>query len=353
MKILVVLGREPTYVRHDVMLEGWKRLGVEVTLCASSEKNFVKRTLSVSWQFIKNVGKPHDFTYVGFLGQHLMPLVFLLERKPIVFDAWLSTFETAANARKWFNNNSIQAKFLKWLDRFGATHATATIFPSNGEMDYYVQKLGLKSNRFHRVIIGANTNVFHPVPKKKTKQLIVEFHGTFLPISGVGIIVEAANLLKKDQTIHFRVAGNGETFEANTKRAKELGLTNIEFVGPLPYKEIPSFIAQADVSLGIFGESEKTKRIMTTKVFEAIAMKKPVINAASPGVEEILTDGQSILLVPPDHPKALANAILKLKKSKTLRNKIAANAYHIFCAQAAPEKLAQQVIDIVQSKRSN
>jgi glycosyltransferase involved in cell wall biosynthesis len=68
------------------------------------------------------------------------------------------------------------------------------------------------------------------------------------------------------------------------------------------------------------------------KIWEGLAMARPVITGDSAVVRESLTDGKHIYLVPREDPQALAAAIQTLKRNPELREKIARTGYERFLA---------------------
>jgi glycosyltransferase involved in cell wall biosynthesis len=347
MRAILWLGREPTYIRHDVIIKGLRENGVETIVCADTHKNMVVRFLRTLPQFIHATRKPHDFVWVGFFGHPLVPLARIFTRKPVLFDAWLSSYETMVHARKSILGKSIGGFFFKWLDQFAAECSALTILSSEGEKNYFVTKLGVPREKMAVVLIGANTDKFVIQRKKPALKTIVEFHGTFLPISGVETIVRAAKYLEKNKDIEIWLIGGGQTFDANKKLANELGLKNIQFLGRKPYSEIPSLLNQADISLGIFGSGEKANRILPTKMYEAMALAKPSITARSEGVLEILEEGKSVLLVESYDAKGLAEKIVWLSKNPKKGTEIGKNAYSIFLAKGTPKKIGERIIQLV------
>ncbi len=63
------------------------------------------------------------------------------------------------------------------------------------------------------------------------------------------------------------------------------------------------------ICLGVFGESAKAARVVPNKVWQAMAVGRPVVTADTPAVREVLEDGRTALLVPAGDPDALAAAL--------------------------------------------
>ena len=112
--------------------------------------------------------------------------------------------------------------------------------------------------------------------------------------------------------------------------ARELKLDNCTFIDWVPYEELADYMANADCCLGIFGENPRTLRVLTNKVIESIAVAKPLITAKNGPVQELLADGESALLVERGNHEAIADAILKLRNDKILRDRIGKNGHDVF-----------------------
>lgn len=79
-------------------------------------------------------------------------------------------------------------------------------------------------------------------------------------------------------------------------------------------RDIPQLLAAADICI-LPAEAEACGRVL----FEAMAMAKPVVATASGGTPEIVGDGLTGLLVPPQNARALASAVLSLLKDQARR----------------------------------
>lgn len=351
MRAILWLGREPAYIRNDVLIQALKENHVEIELVADTHKNMVIRFLRTFPHYILATRKPHDFVWLGFYGHPLAFFAKWFTRKPIILDAWLSSYETVVHARSKKGNiweKLIPAGFFSWLDQFVVNQVDLSVFPSNGEKNYYRDNYGVPEKKLGVVWVGVNTQTFTSTKVKPHPKTIVLFSGTFLHITHVETAVRAANELKKNNDIEFWFIGNGQTFEADQQLAQKLGLTNVQFLGRKPYAEIPAFLQQADICLGIFGGGDKANRILPAKMYEAMAMSKPCITARSDGVAELLEDGKSVVFIPPKDHQALAKAILDLANHPDKRKKIGTEAHRVFLRTTTPQKIGEMVLSLVE-----
>lgn len=76
------------------------------------------------------------------------------------------------------------------------------------------------------------------------------------------------------------------------------------------YERLPALIARVDLCLGIFGGSDKASRVIPNKVFQCLAMGKPVVTRSGPAVDALAAHyPQTLVTVPPEDPQALARAV--------------------------------------------
>ena len=72
--------------------------------------------------------------------------------------------------------------------------------------------------------------------------------------------------------------------------------------------ELNREIREAHLCLGIFGVTPKALRVIPCKVYDSLAVGRPVVTADTPGARELLEDGRTAVLVPPGDAAALADA---------------------------------------------
>jgi glycosyltransferase involved in cell wall biosynthesis len=108
------------------------------------------------------------------------------------------------------------------------------------------------------------------------------------------------------------IAGDGEERDALEEFSRRLGVTGqVEFLGFS--RDVDPLMRSFDV----FVLPSLTEGISLT-ILEAMAAAKPVITTRVGGNPEVVIDGRTGILVPPQDPDALAAAIVKLMKDPAL-----------------------------------
>lgn len=349
MKILFITGREPTYVRNAMILKALKLNGADIIDCTDTATSYLTRYVKALSKFFLARGKSFDSVFVGFLGQPLVPVIRRLTTKPLIFDAFLSVYDTMCFDRKKFRPDSLAGRFFHWLDKRSCQDSDRILLDTNAHIDYFTEIFGLPMEKFHRVFVGADETLFYPrAAGRDDRKFRVFYYSSFLPLHGTEYIVRAAGRLMNDRSIEFVVVGRGMEHKKVLNLAQETGVDNIRFVDWLPYGELPLEIAQADICLGgHFSDIEKAKRVIAGKTFQFIAMKKPVIVGDCPANRELFADRQNALFVKMADAAALADAILELKDNKTLRDQIAEKGYKTFMEQCTTDAIGRELAGVI------
>jgi glycosyltransferase involved in cell wall biosynthesis len=325
-----------------VIIKGLRNNGVEVVECQD-------RSLPLPIRYFRLVKKhsvlDYDVMILGVTyGQPIIPLAKMISRKPRVLDLFLGHYETEVVDRGLVNRGSLKAKAYYYLDKYAPRLADLVLCDSNTHIDYFCKEFGLKREKFRRVFVGTDDGIMYPRQSQRNDDdFLVFFYGGFIPLQGASYIVKAAKLLERQRDIKFELVGAGLMFREVKELSKKLKTNNVAFRGWVDYEKLPEHLAKADVCLGIFGNTEKAMRVIPNKVYDALAMEKPLITMNSPAAREILNDGENCVLVPMANPKALAEAILMLKDDKNLRDKIAAEGYKLFKEKLNPKAIGKEL----------
>ena len=88
----------------------------------------------------------------------------------------------------------------------------------------------------------------------------------------------------------------------------------------MPLEGIGDEIRAASLCLGIFGTTPKAGRVVPFKVFEYMALRRPVVTGDTPAARHAL--GDDVVLVPPGDAPALAAAIRALMADADRRRRL-------------------------------
>lgn len=290
----------------------------------------------------------HDAVIVGYNGYFDMPLAKLLakiRRKPLIFTPVFPLYETSVEDRGYINRNSISSKLIHLIDETSCRLADLIIIETETYLKYYCQEFNIPEEKFFKIPLGADETNYFPGPERQTHdtdRLRVLFYGKFIPLQGIPYIVKAAKLLEKDKDIEFEIIGSGQLSEEIRKLAEKLEIKNISFIDWVNYRDLPHHIQRADICLGIFGTTYKAQRGIPIKVYETLAMKKPVITGASPAAEEVFKHKVNCILCEMGNPEAIAESILLLKENKDLREEIAEAGFNLYQDLFSSEKIARK-----------
>lgn len=343
MKVLRFGSYDPNYPRNRIIVEGLRKNGVKVIECNDLSEIWLRYP-----NLIRKYTSKYDVMFVCHPGYTSVPLARILTKlsaKPLIFDAFISLYDTNVFDRKLTKEDSLKSKFYFYLDKFACMLSDVVLLDTNEHINYFHRTFDIDKEKFRRIFIGADDAIFYPREIERKKDTFnITFHGTFIPLQGIQYIVKAAKLLEDHKEIKFELLGSGQTYTKIINLSQKLNAKNIVFQKPVNYEKVPYFIARGDVCLGIFGDTAKAKRVIPNKVFEILAMKKPLITGASPAIREAgIVNRKNALLVEMANPTAIADGILELKKDKKLRNNIAKRGYELFKKNFIPKIIGRHL----------
>lgn len=360
---------EANYDRNRVLIRGLRAVGVEVHECHVRVWERIRHKtldlrhplrlayliLSLLKGYTTLIGRyltspRHDIVWVGYLGHFdVLPAWILnrLRRKPMVFDAFVSLYDTLVEDRAVVRRGSLQAAALKLVDRWTCNLSDLVLLDTNCHIDYFCETFGIERAKFERVLVGADDEVYGAAGverRRHREEFTVFHHGKFAPLHGIPYILEAADLLRRETHIKFKIVGDGQTFEASKSYAEQLGLENLVFTTWLSPHDLNAAIRNADVCLGIFGATAKATRVIPNKVYQYLAAGAAVVTGRSPAAAELLVDGEHALLCEMASGRALADAILELERSEPLRERLRVHAAELFVQRCTPSRIAGDLL---------
>lgn len=187
---------------------------------------------------------------------------------------------------------------------------------------------------------------------KKTKKIVL-FFGTPRPHKGVEDLIRALDLIQ-DKEIILVIAGidSKDFFGINlvASAGKRLGERRFLDFGLQPFEKVPEFLAMADVVTIPQRKNVSTTGQIPAKVFDAMAMAKPIIATNVSGLPEIL-DGCG-LIVEPESPEQLAAKISYLFNNLNEAKKLGGAARQKCIENYSWDSLENTLLQIFQKYKS-
>ncbi len=356
MRVLAFGTYDPGYARTRNLLDGLRLQGVEVVECnaplwsGTDDKvaairggrrliGFAGRLLRAYARLLRQYAEVGDYDvmlilYGTLLDFYLGRVLSWLARRPLVLDVLMSVW-VIAKERGLFQPGDWRERVIRLVE--GTALHTADFLL--GDTPQYVaihhRLYGVAPSKFGLIPLGADGRVFQPTPDSLTHAarhadpFEVVYHGQFVPLHGVQWMVEAAARLR-DEGVHFTFIGDGVARAPAEEQARRLGLTNVEFRGYVPRAALQAALRQADVVMGVFGTQLQGQVTTPNKIYEGLAMGKPVITAHTPASAPQFRHGQHLLFVPVADPAALADAVRALRDNPSLRAALAYGGRRLF-----------------------
>ncbi len=216
--------------------------------------------------------------------------------------------------RRWYGFVGMQAQVARQVRR--------VVTVSESSRRDIADQLGVEPGRIAVVPVGVDSSVFRPVPAvRHVPGRIMTTASSDVPMKGLHPLLEAlAKVRTEREEAHLVVIGRlreGSTIPAALDR---LGLSSaVRFVSGVSDEEIVELYGEAELAV-----VPSLYEGFSLPAIEAMACGVPLIATTGGALPEVAgTSGVSALLVPPDDPGALAQAIVTAFSDESLRARLA------------------------------
>lgn len=190
---------------------------------------------------------------------------------------------------------------------------------------------------------GFFERLVEPVPRLNARQAlglgpqedVVLFFGYIREYKGLDILLDAwPKVAARQESARLVVAG--DAVQLPTARRRELEhwadrLGAIHRFEYIPFEDVTGYFSAADVVVMPY------RRLSHSGVlFLALSLGVPVVATSVGALSEMLRDGETGLLVPPESPSELADAIDRLLGDEELRRRLSRDGCHLAAEYAWP-----------------
>ena len=311
---------------------------IRVWTYVTANEGFLKRTLNyVSYMAAAIVAAPFiqkaDIvisTSPQFFNGLAGYVVSRMKRAPWVLeirDLWPESI-LAVGAIK----NPFIIHLLEWLELFAYRQADR-IVPVTDAFQRYIEGKGIPKEKISVIKNGADLTLYKPVTgtNRLAESLGVQgkFVAAYLGTHGMAhhleTVLYAAQRLREYPDIVLILAGDGAERQRLAALRNELGLDNVLMLDQQPKEQMPWLWALSDVSLILLKKSDLFKTVIPSKIFESMAMEKPIILGVEGESANIVRAADAGYCIEPENAEELANRLLDLHADEALCEKLGAN----------------------------
>jgi colanic acid biosynthesis glycosyl transferase WcaI len=272
-----------------------------------------------------------------------------LRRIPLVFEVRDLWPESAVELGELANPRAI--RLATRLEEACYRRARQIVVVTQGIHDGLIER-GYPAAKLALIPNGANTELYTPRPASQAlrrqlgigpEQFVVVYTGLHGLVHGLETALQAAGELRERPDILFLLVGDGPDKARLAQIAEEMGLSNVRFHDAVPEAELPGYIALADVGLATTRRLGIMRGALPVKMFSYMACERPVLLAMEGEAVRLLERAQAGIAVPPEQPKALAEAILELQGDPAARLTYGRRGRELVKAEFSRQALAQQL----------
>jgi glycosyltransferase involved in cell wall biosynthesis len=216
----------------------------------------------------------------------------------------------------------------------------------------YAHDLGVPSERITVMPNGVDPDLFAPLSGSEVRsryQLegreVLGFVGTLKPWHDLDTVVEAlGRLAARRPAVHLLVVGDGP----GGSRLRALANDRVTCTGSVDHDDVPRFMAAMDVVVVPYGK-DADPYFSPLKLFEAMAMAKPIVGARLGEVAETVVDGETGLLYEPGCADDLTDKIATVLDTSQRGEQLGQAARRSVLARHTWDHNAQRTIALAHS----
>ncbi len=207
---------------------------------------------------------------------------------------------------------------------------------------------------------GVDPEVFHPECGGERvrralgveNKIVIGFVGTFGPWHGAPVLAEAATKVR-DERCHFLFIGDGDERAICESIIEAAGRSErATFAGRISHDQIPAYLDACDILASPHVASSDGSEFFgsPTKLFEYMAMQRPVVASRLGQIADVIIDGENGLLIEPGDAGELAQAIERLAADENLRARLGAAARRAVAERYTWAQNAARVFEAMEEK---
>jgi glycosyltransferase involved in cell wall biosynthesis len=214
---------------------------------------------------------------------------------------------------------------------------------------------GIPEKKVSIVTNGADFEQFRPIPKMNgfraaqglTGKFVAAYVGTHGMAHALGTVLKAAKLLENQPQIRFLLVGDGAERQNLVEKRDALGLNNVLMLPQQKKEQVPEILAASDACMVLLRKTELFKTVIPSKIFEAMAMERPIILGVDGESRKIVEESGSGVYIEPESAEQLADAVLKMSRDIAWAERIGQTGGAFVRKHYSRDRLALDYLDVL------
>jgi len=249
-------------------------------------------------------------------------ILSFLKGKPWVMevrDLWPDSIAAVGS----MNKSSIPFKILKKIEHHLYLSASKIVVVTDSFKKYVIKDHQITPEKvgvFKNGVLISNFKKPKPNDVMTLKEslglknkIVISYLGTHGLAHGLKFILESISKISNPD-LHFLFIGDGAEKQNLIKYSKTLHSKNFTFIESVTKSEIPLYIDISDYSLVNLKKSDEFKNVIPSKIFENIAMYKPILLGVEGESKKLIDDYGVGVCFEPENKESFLNAIKDIQK---------------------------------------
>lgn len=223
-------------------------------------------------------------------------------------------------------NKGLAVRGLEAIERFAYRQADYIVPVTDSFLPHILERGGT-ANRMHVVKNGVDLSLFQQDAAGAARirqalglegKFVAAYVGTHGMAHSLDTLLAAAVRLRDDPRIAFLMVGDGAERARLEEARRTKNLSNVLILGQRPKHDMPAIWTATDASLIHLRRNDLFRKVIPSKMFEAMAMRRPIILGVEGEACDLLETAGAGIPIPPEDDGALAQAIRTLADNPTL-----------------------------------
>ena len=192
----------------------------------------------------------------------------------------------------------------------------------------------------------SQSNAWRKANGYSEEDFILFYGGIIGHAQGLDIILNAAKILEDKPKIKFVMLGSGPEKERLLALKEEIKLNNLEFYDAVPKTKMQEIIMDMNATIVPLKKLDLFKGAIPSKIFENLALKKPILLGLEGEAKELFIDeGNCGLAFEPENTEDLVKQILTLYNNPELSKQLGENGLKYASENFNRDKIAEGLFE--------